>query len=699
MIVVELEKTEDKQAEADYRQELAKIHQEALIRFDEIQSAVRDERLQCLQDRRFYSIAGAMWEDLQKQFENNPQFEINKIHLSIIAIFSEYRANRITVNFQPKDGGDDQLSDTVQALYRADEKDGGGQAATDNAFEEGVGGGMAAWRLRACYEDEEDIENEHQRIRFEPIFDADSLVFFDLGARRQDKADAKYCFVLTPLTIGAYKAKYDDDPSSWSKDIQQTQFDWFTPQVVYVAEYYKIEHEPQKIQVWENLDGEKEFHSQDEFEEDENLEMRLAALGGQKLHDRIIKKQRVHKYELSGARVEEDCGYIAGKYIPIIPYYAKRWVIDNVERCMGHVRLAKDAQRLKNMQVSKLGEISARSDMEKPILLPEQIAGHENMWADDNIKKWPYLLLNPIYDAEGNLSVSGPLAYTKSPTIPQSLAALLQLTDADIKELLGNNEKAEELQPNLSGRAVELIQNKLDMRTFLYISNLAVSKRWEAQVWLSMARELYAEKGRKMKGVNAQGKAFPIKLLETVENEQTKNVETINDLKKAKFDVDTEIGPTSSSKRAATVRNLMGMASITEDQQTKQVLGALAMLNMEGEGLTDVRDFFRKKLVQMGVIKPTPKELEQMIAEQQNAPPDPNAEYLKSAAEAEQARAAKARADTVLTVAKAEKTKIDAQKTEAETAQTRADTVKTVTQIDKMEQEQAMEVIDKFTGQ
>jgi len=50
-------------------------------------------------------------------------------------------------------------------------------------------------------------------------------------------------------------------------------------------------------------------------------------------------------------------------------------------------------------------------------------------------------------------------------------------------------------------------------------------------------------------------------------------------------------------------------------------------------------------------------------------------------------------------VAKAEKTKIDAQKTEAETAQTRADTVKTVTEIDELEQKQAMEVIDKFTGQ
>ena len=50
------------------------IHQEALGEFDKIQTALRDERLQCLQDRRFYSIAGAQWEGpLWYQYENKPR--------------------------------------------------------------------------------------------------------------------------------------------------------------------------------------------------------------------------------------------------------------------------------------------------------------------------------------------------------------------------------------------------------------------------------------------------------------------------------------------------------------------------------------------------------------------------------------------------------------------------------------------------
>jgi phage terminase large subunit len=53
---------------------LPNLHAEALRQFNDIQTALRDERLQCLQDRRFYSLAGAQWEGpLYDQYENKPR--------------------------------------------------------------------------------------------------------------------------------------------------------------------------------------------------------------------------------------------------------------------------------------------------------------------------------------------------------------------------------------------------------------------------------------------------------------------------------------------------------------------------------------------------------------------------------------------------------------------------------------------------
>ena len=115
---------------------LSRVHAEALAQFDKIQDAVHDERIQCLQDRRFYSIAGAQWEgNLSEQFANRPQFEVNKIHLAVIRIINEYRNNRITADFIPKAGGDDNLADMCDGLFRADEVDSGAEEAYDNAFE------------------------------------------------------------------------------------------------------------------------------------------------------------------------------------------------------------------------------------------------------------------------------------------------------------------------------------------------------------------------------------------------------------------------------------------------------------------------------------------------------------------------------------------------------------------------------------
>jgi hypothetical protein len=283
------------------------------------------------------------------------------------------------------------------------------------------------------------------------------------------------------------------------------------------------------------------------------------------------------------------------------------------------------------------------------------------MWADDNLRNYPYLLVNPISGPDGSQQAAGPVAYTKSPTIPPAMAALLQITESDMQEILGSSQQADKMVSNTSGKAVELIQTRLDMQTFIYMSNFAKAMKRCGEVWLSMAREVYVEEGRKMKGIGSDGNPMQIELMKPMVTD-TGEMALSNDLSGAKLDVNVEVGPSSSSKRAATVRALTGMMAITQDAETQQVLQAMAMMNMEGEGIGDVRDYFRMRLVKMGVIKPTDEEAEEMMIELQGQPQDPNAVFLQAAAEEAQAKAAKARADVVNTVA-------DAELTQAKTAE------------------------------
>ena len=659
---------------------LRDVHQEALAEFDNIQSALRDERLQCLEDRRFYSISGAQWEgQLGEQFANKPKFEVNKIHLSVIRIINEYRNNRITVDFVNKDGlEEDNLADVCDGLYRAGEEDSGAEEAYDNAFEEAVAGGFGAWRLRTEYEDDEDPDDERQRILIEPIFDADSSVFFDLNAKRQDKADARKCFVLTSMTWDAYRDEWGDDPATWPKEVHQNEFDWLTPDVVYVAEYYRMEEKRETIHVWEMLDGEEQRFTDDELED--ALE-RLEATGAKEVRIKKIRKKRVRKYILSGSRVLDDCGYIAGSCIPVIPVYGKRWFVDNVERCMGHVRLAKDAQRLKNMQLSKLGEVSALSTVEKPILTPEQIAGHQVMWQDDNVKNYPYLLINPITDMNGNEVAQPPIGYTRVPQIAPAMAALLQITEEDMQDLLGNQQGGEEINGNISTETAHLIQNRLDMQTYIYMSNMAKAVKRCGEVWLSMAKDVFVEEGRVMKAVGAQGELERVQLHKPVLDDDG-GLQYQNDIAKAKFDVIVEVGPSSSTKRAATVRALSNMVAMTDDPETKQVLGAMAMLNMEGEGISEVREYFRDKLIKMGVIKPTEQEAAQLQQQLANQQPSAQDQYFVAEAAKAQAQAVESQAETLYKQAK--------------TDETRAKTAETLTEMKQKSAELALEAVDKL---
>jgi hypothetical protein len=136
-----------------------------------------------------------------------------------------------------------------------------------------------------------------------------------------------------------------------------------------------------------------------------------------------------------------------------------------------------------------------------------------------------------------------------------------------------------------------------------------------------------------------------------------KGFELENDLASANFGVKAEVGPSTQSKRDATVRTLASAIAASSDPQVKGVLELMLAMNIEGEGMTDARPFFRKKLVTMGVLEPTQEEAQQMAAAAQQQQPDPQTLYLQSAAAEMQARATKAQADTALAIAKSEETK------------------------------------------
>lgn len=631
------------------------IFEKIIKNINDAQAKEYDTRSECLQDRRFYSIRGAQWEnDIGEMLGDRPKIEINKVHLSVLKIISEYRNNRITVDFISKDGTDNKyLADVCDGLFRSDEQDSDANEAYDNSFEEAVGGGFGAFRLRADYEDEEDEEDERQRIYIEPIYDADSCVFFDPSSNKTDKSDAKWATVL----IGIDKDNTDYNPidlTSVVKSIDESEKDWNSKNKIYIAEYYEKEEKYKKQYIYTNGIETKKIY---EDEEDEVSNLKQTGFTLEKT--RKIKVCKIHKYIISGDTILEDCGYIAGNEIPIVPVYGKRWFVDGVERCMGEVRLTRDAQILYNLQVSKLAEQTALSGIEKPIFTPEQIKGHETRWGDDAVKNYPFQLVNSITNADGSETIAGAVGYTKPPMISPALAGLLQVTDASIKEIQGSDNAQDQIMSRMSGEAIQKIHDRIDMQSYIYMSNFAKAIRRAGVIWLSMAKDVYVEEERNMKTVNSDKSTASIKLLEPYKSENGKSF-VRNDLSEAKFNVAVSVGASTSSKRQKTVNNLLEAIQVVTSPEIKDVLSYAAVMNMEGEGLQDASQFARKKLVSLGVVTPTEEEAQQLAQEAQSqGQPNPQDIYLMAEAEKARANALKAQADTEKIVAETQKTKIE----------------------------------------
>jgi len=219
------------------------------------------------------------------------------------------------------------------------------------------------------------------------------------------------------------------------------------------------------------------------------------------------------------------------------------------------------------------------------------------------------------------------------------------------------------------------------------MSNFSKAVRRAGEVWLSMAKEIYVEKGRKMKTLDNMNQIGSVELMkEGIENGAPTQK---NDISKATFDVSVDVGPSSASQREATVQSTMGMMAVTQDPETQQVLQAVAMMNMEGDGISDVRDYFRKKLVQMGVVKPTEEEAAAMEEAAKNAKPDPNTQALEALAQESLANAKNSEAKVFETLAKTEKIKAETLNTLDEIDLKKLQEARAyIEQVEKMQQQQ-----------
>jgi hypothetical protein len=673
---------EESEADDD---KLAEIHERAMRRFDEINTATKDCRAQSLAARRFATVPGAQWEgEWGEQWENAIKVEVNKVARGVEKIESDYRENRIVPDFRP-DGGraDQQTADMLDGLHRADSYFYKSQQARDNAFFEAVAGGFGAYRLTDELEDEGDKNNDNRRVNPASIVtDADQSVFFDLNARLYDKADARFGFIRVAMTPDAFEDEYDTKTLTDFPDVPWSIRDWFNPETVAIAEYYEREDVDDKLWVATHRLSDEEVRLwASDLEEGQLAQLRK---DGWELKSQRRKRCRVHKYILSGSEVLEDRGLIAGSCIPIVPVYGKRTFVDGVERWIGYVQPKMDAQRLYNSTVSKLAETNALAPNEVPIFAAEQMPPElAQLWAEGAIKRHPYRLVEVLRNEDGTVAAAGPLGMLNAPQTPPVTAALLQISNQDLTE--DQQDGADQVKANTSAEAMDVAATRIDARSGPYLDNMRMSVQREGEIYLSKAAEIYAEEGRTVSTMSEDGDDGRATLKAQYTDRNTGQNRVINDLESARYKVIASVTEATATRRDKTVRSMLMTAEVAvqaQDMELAQAAILTATLNQDGEGIDDFQKWARKKALGIGLVTPNEEEqheMDQAAQSQQQAAPSPTDQALNAQAADFAASAAKKQAETVLTGAKVDNTKADTAAKLASIGRAHAETIAGIT--------------------
>lgn len=656
-----------------------------MLRFDRAYSPQQDVREKCVEATRFARVPGGQWEGataagtkLDDQFEKYPKFEINKVATELNRIISEYRNNRITVKFRPGDReASEELANKLNGLFRADYEETDGGEACDNAFDDAATGGFGCFRLTSMLVNEYDPMDERQRIAIEPVYDPSRSVWFDPDAKKYDKSDALWAFCMYSLSPEKYEAEYGKIPPSSldTTTITSWEYDWFAPEVVYIAKYYEVRKESVDVISYQQpITGEIATYDSDQIED---IEDELADAGFIEVARRSVKRRRVYVSVVDGENFLEKPRRIPGEHIPLIPVYGKRWFIDDIERVEGHIAKAMDPQRLYNLQVSMLADSAAQDPGQVPVFSPEQVRGLEKHWENRNKKRPAFLVARPLMDKQGNpLGQAAPGSFTPAPQLSPAIATMLQLTSSDIQEVTGGSQAMQQMPSNIAQETVSNLMNRSDMASFIYLDNMAKSLKRAGEVWLSMAREVYGS-DREVRVVNEDGTDDIALMNAQIVDRQTGNVVALNDLSTGRYDVTVDVGPSYTARRDATVAALTGVLNTMVPQDPEAgIIRGLIMDNMDGEGLDDYKEYNRNKLLTAGVVKPRNVKEQQIVQQAQMAAqnqPDPNMVLAQAQMVAAQAEAQKAQNETAQVQIKAFSAQQDAQLSQAQVVKTLVD--------------------------
>ena len=557
-------------------------------------------RQEALEDLKF--VNGDQWPvELQnsRNLESRPVLTINKLDTYCRQVTNQQRQQRPRIKVHATNTeADAKIAKVISGVVRHIEVNSNADHAYDNGFDYAVRMGWGFWRVNTKYVREDSFDQE---IYIDPV-DNPFTVYWDPNSIAPDGSDAERCLVTTMMPKNVFREQYpdcDDGTSFTQRGTGDSQSEWITKEDIRIAEYFYTVRE--KATLYHLSDGTMKFADGKDFFQ------RIELAGLTVIDERPSFKKTIKWKKMTAIEVIEERDW-PGRYIPVVPVYGRHVVIGNKRQKFGMIRHAKDPQRMYNFWQTSLTESIALAPKAKWIMAEGQDEGHENEWAQANVKSTSYLRYKQR-DIDGQPAPAPTRLQPEPP--PAGVITAASVINDDLQAIMGIFDPNQIPTGNISGKALNGQQQQIDLTNFDYYDNLTRSISHTGKIILDLIPKIY-DSQRVMRIIGDDGKPDLITL-----NERTAVGEVMNDVTVGEYDVVMETGPGYNSKRQEAVDSMMQM--LAADPTLMQTAGDLIFRNMDFPGADIIADRMAtlNPLSQVDEKSPIPPQVQMQLAQSQ----------------------------------------------------------------------------------
>jgi len=564
-----------------------KDHSACLNMLGAAQDAEHDLRENARESILFVTKRDGQWEPYWwSQNAGKPRYTFDMTSPIVDQICSELEQASFDIRITP--GGGDATKDlamTYDGMVRNIENMSSAKAIYRQAARGFVTGGLDGWMVTQKFVDSDSFD---QDLVIEKIPNFIDRVWFDPTAEEQDKADSRYWYVLHPVSVDEYEARWPDGSKTSVSTDREGEAYYDKAETILIGQFFYCKEEERELVLMSN----GQVHEANE--DFDKIKDELAAAGvTEKRRRKRMKKEVCSRYFDASDWLEEHRETVFDRP-NVIPVYANFQIFENKTLFHGAVEKMIDYQRVYNYAKSREIEEGALAPRAKYWMTLKQGAGHEAELATMNTNSDPVQFFNPDPENPGVPQQNGGAQVNPGlVTISASMREGINQSAGMFAANMGDN-------PGLqSGVAIQNLQNKGDNGTIKYFNAMEVAIAATGRVIVKAIPKTY-DSERAVRVLYEDQQYDMVDINQTVIDEQSGETVVVNDLSVGKYDVVCTAGPSFQSRQQETLSAILDIAKI--DQSIIPMGGDLLLKNIPTPVANQLAERKRAQMIKQGII-------------------------------------------------------------------------------------------------